>query len=188
MGGFVLLHRVSQQCKRVESAVCACSMWSSLCSFGLPAHSGAQVLPSDGFGDSTAGSAGWVLLRKVCCLTSQSLKQHMHTDAWHVSCFQRTPWLFSHVSCCWSLCSSSSCFWHSSLTCGSTTAPTGESHQWHRGGPWRDAQKHCVSIFLVLLSRREPSEVMAVLPQVITFIASNDGDELVMSLSTPGLN
>lgn len=159
MGGFVLLHRVSQQCKCLESAVSACSMWSSLCSFGLPAHSGAQVLPCVGFGDGTARSAGWVL-RHHHHISHPKVWNNMCTLTHGTFCFQRTPWLFSHVSCCWSLCSSSSCFWHSSLTCGSTTVPKGESHQWQRGGPWRDAQKHCVCTFLVLLSWWRPSEVM----------------------------
>lgn len=57
-GGFVLLHRVPRQRECVESAVCAGSVWSSLCSFGLPADSGAQVLSPGGFGDVAAAAAG----------------------------------------------------------------------------------------------------------------------------------
>lgn len=58
MGVFVSSPRVSQQRERVESAVAAGSVRSSLCSSGLPVDSGAEVLSPVGSGSCSAAAAG----------------------------------------------------------------------------------------------------------------------------------
>lgn len=134
-------------CTEYPSSV---SVWSLRC---LPALCGALCVPLaylltlelrfshlSALGASLLlllGESSWETTFTIRCAASHPRGwSGIDKYIWYILCFQRTPLLFSHVSCCWSLCSSSSCFWLSSPTCGSTTVPTSESHLCQRRGPW----------------------------------------------------